>query len=624
MLTRRSFLGALPTLYALARVESHALAANSGGREYHVAKNGNDTNDGSPSGMLRTISAAARRAQPGDAITVHEGVYRERVNPLHGGESDAKRIVYQAAPGERVVITGAEVARDWVRIQGNIWKTTIPNSLFGPFNPYNDLIRGDWFDPKGRQHHTGAVYLNGEWLTEAAKLDDVLNGADGTPLWFGQVEEKNTTLWAQFKGVNPNQQSVEINVRQTVFYPDKPGVDYITVRGFIMRQAATPWAPPTAEQVGVIGTHWSKGWIIENNVISHSICSGIALGKYGDEFDNTSAGTAEGYVKTLERALKSGWSKENIGHHMVRGNTVSHCEQAGIVGSLGAAFSVVTDNTVHDIHVRRLFSGFEMAGIKFHGAIDTEISRNHIHGNCLGLWLDWMAQGARVSSNLFHDNQDGDFMPEVDHGPFLIDNNIFLSQLSLQMVSQGGAFVHNLFCGGMDVVPFDDRMTPFMKAHSTEIAGFHDNPSGDVRFYNNVFAQAGDLSPYNDARLPVWLAGNVFLKGAKPCKHEAAPLLKPEFDPAIQLVEASDGACLEIALDKAWSAEQPRKGVTSELLGMAAIPNLPFENANAEPFRIDTDYSGGKRNFANPFPGPFEMAHEGKLRVRIGSRAGLD
>ena len=46
---------------------------------------------------------------------------------------------------------------------------TLPNSFFGKFNPYSDLIHGDWFDPKGREHHTGAVYLNGEWLTEAAK-----------------------------------------------------------------------------------------------------------------------------------------------------------------------------------------------------------------------------------------------------------------------------------------------------------------------------------------------------------------------------------------------------------------------------------------------------------------------
>jgi hypothetical protein len=28
----------------------------------------------------------------------------------------------------------------------------------------------------------------------------------------------------------------------------------------------------------LVGPHWSKGWIIENNVISHSVCSGISLG----------------------------------------------------------------------------------------------------------------------------------------------------------------------------------------------------------------------------------------------------------------------------------------------------------------------------------------------------------
>ena len=90
---------------------------------------------------------------------------------------------------------------------------------------------------------------------------------------------EHTTIWAQFPGVNPNEQEVEINVRRTVFYPDKPGRNYITVRGFILRNAATPWAPPTAEQIGLVGTHWSKGWIIENNVISLLDVLGRRLGQ---------------------------------------------------------------------------------------------------------------------------------------------------------------------------------------------------------------------------------------------------------------------------------------------------------------------------------------------------------
>src|SRR6266567_3113387 len=275
--------------------------------EFHVSVRGADANNGSARQPFRTIAAAARIAQPGDVITVHAGVYRERVNPPRGGKSHSKRIVYQAARGEKVEIKGSEIITNWVREQDDLWKVIIPNSFFGEFNPYHDRIHGDWFFPrKGRVDHTGAVYLKGEWLTEAATLEEVVGsqksevgGQNSGALWFGQVEKENTTLWAQFPGVDPNSEQVEINVRQTVFFPEQTGINYLTVRGFILRDAATPWAPPTAKQMGLIGTYWSKGWIIENNVISHSVCSGIALGKYGDQWDNL-APTAEAYIQTIE------------------------------------------------------------------------------------------------------------------------------------------------------------------------------------------------------------------------------------------------------------------------------------------------------------------------------------
>jgi alpha-N-arabinofuranosidase len=593
-----------------------ALAIFAGATEIHVATNGNDSNSGTQAAPLRTIQRAADLAQPGDVITVHEGVYRERISPPRGGESETKRITYQAAPGAKVEIKGSEEIKSWVKVQGDIWKVTIDNAFFKGFNPYSDLIHGDWFEPKGREHHTGAVYLNGEWLAEAANLDEVLGPLGITPLWFGQVDDDNTTIWAQFKGLDPNGQQVEINVRRTVFYPEKTGIDYLTVRGFIMRHAATPWAPPTAEQIGLIGTHWSKGWIIDNNVISHSVCSGIALGKYGDAFDNTSRDTAEGYVKTIERALKNGWNKETIGHHVVRNNVVSNCEQAGIVGSLGAVFSTISGNVIHDIHVRQLFTGAEMAGIKLHAAIDVEIGRNHIFRTTRGLWLDWMAQGARVTSNLFHENQSEDLFVEVDHGPFLVDNNIFLSPTTLLSLSQGGAYVHNLVAGAVRVIPYDSRQTPFQKAHSTEVAGMHDNPFGDDRYYNNLFIERADLSQYDAAPMPVGMEGNVFLNGATPSKREKEPLVELEFDPAIKLVEKADGFSLEIVFDKAW-IEQSRKLVTTERLGKAAIPNLPYERPDGTPIRITSDYFGRSRDERNPSPGPFENPGKGPLSLRV-------
>ena len=586
-------------------------------REYHVSVKGNDTNKGTGQAPFQTISRAAEAAQPGDFITVHEGTYRERINPPRGGMSDEKRIIYQANPGDKVVIKGSEVIKGWQKVQNDTWKAVIPNSFFGDFNPYSDLINGDWFNPKGREHHTGAVYLNGHWLTEAAKQDDVLKPISNTPLWFGQVDNTNTTIWAQFSNVNPNEAEVEINVRRAVFYPDKTGVNFITVRGFTMMHAATPWAPPTAEQVGLIGTHWSKGWIIENNDIRYSTCVGITLGKHGDQWDNTSANTAEGYIKTIERALEKGWSRENIGHHVVRNNHISHCEQAGIVGSMGAVFSSITGNVIHDIHIRQLFTGAEMAGIKIHAAIDTEIRRNHIYRTCRGIWLDWMAQGTRVTRNLLHDNNTcEDLFVEVNHGPFLIDNNIFLSSRSLFDMSQGGAYVHNLFAGSIGLRPELSRETPFHPPHSTKVAGLRNIEGGDDRFYNNMIIQPGGLDGYDKATLPVQIGGNVYYKGAKPCEKETNCLVKAEFDPNIQLVEEGDSVFLHITLDDSYRAlDNPL--VTTSLLGLAKIPNAAYENPDGTPLKIDTDYLGKKRDETKPSAGPFENPGEEKLKLKV-------
>jgi hypothetical protein len=81
--------------------------------EFHVATTGADQNTGSAQRPFRTIRRAAELAQAGDVITVHGGVYRERVSPPRGGTSARKLIVYQAAPGERVEIKGSEVVTNW-------------------------------------------------------------------------------------------------------------------------------------------------------------------------------------------------------------------------------------------------------------------------------------------------------------------------------------------------------------------------------------------------------------------------------------------------------------------------------------------------------------------------------
>lgn len=605
---------------------------------YHVSVNGKKKATGFLNDPFRTISEAASIAQPGDTISVHEGTYRERVNPLNGGSDDLHRIVYQAAPGEKAIIKGSEVVNGWEKLEGSVWKVVLPNTLFRDYNPYSDLLTGDWLNKKGIEHHTGEVFLNGKSLFEKSLLKDVMESKPypdardkeaSTYTWYSEVDEVNTTIWANFQQFNPNEELVEINVRESCFYPDKPGVNYITVRGFIMDQAATQWAAPTAEQVGLIGTHWSKGWIIEDNFISNSKSVGITLGKDRSTgqnvwMNNPIKDGATHYNEVIFRALEIGWSKEKIGSHIVRNNVIYDCGQAGIVGSLGGVFSKIYNNHIYDIWTKRIFSGAEMAGIKIHASIDMLIKNNRIHNTGRGIWIDWMAQGTRITGNLLYDNTTDDLFSEVNHGPYLVDNNLFLSELSLREWSEGGAFVHNLFAGKIEIRKVLGRFTPYHYAHSTWVAGLRNIYLGDNRFYNNIFVKKGNgteeiredraefygLHGYRIAGFENFSGGNVYYNGAKPGSKEINSIEKPERKPSFEIEEKGENVYLKMELDLA--ADEVNTGlVTTAKLGATLVSETIYEYPDGSPYTIDTDFQGNKRNKNKPFPGPIEKIEKG-------------
>jgi len=111
--------------------------------------------------------------------------------------------------------------------------------------------------------------------------------------------------------------------------------------------------------------------------------------------------------------------------------------------------------------------------------------------------------------------------------------------------------------------------------------------------------------------------GNVFLKGAKPSKFDKDPIVRPDFDPAIKIVEESGSFYLELNLDTVWNGGPTRQLVTSKLLGRTAISNLPYEQRDGEPITINTDYFGHRRNESNPTPGPFENPRPGDLKLKV-------
>lgn len=480
--------------------------------------------DGSQARPFKHINDAAKIARPGDEVLVAPGIYREYVDPVNAGTEEAP-ITYRSTEPLGAVITGAEEIKSWLPYEGSVWMARIPNSLFGNYNPYTTYVYGDWYFA-GRSKHTGCVYLNGKALYEADSLEACLKGEvyecswepeASVYKWYAQQEGNETVLYANFQGADPNRENVEINVRRECFMPSKTGVNYITVSGFTVTQAATTWAPPAAYQDGLIGPHWSKGWIIEDCDISNSKCAGISLGKYYDP-DNDHYFTTK-HVKSptqmerdaVCRGQYHGWLKEKVGSHIVRRCNIHHCEQGGIIGRMGGVFSLIEDNHIHHINNMMELGGAEIAGIKMHAAIDVVYRRNYIHHCTMGIWCDWEAQGTRITQNLFHDNQrpafakqlkggmmSQDLFVEVGHGPTLIDNNILLSEASLRMATEGVAMVHNLICGALTCVGggTGPRYTPYHIPHRTEVMGFMTILHGDDRFYNNIFVQKWPAAPF--------------------------------------------------------------------------------------------------------------------------------
>lgn len=485
----------------------------------YVNANAGYDGNGTAQMPFRHINDAAKIARPGDEVLVAPGIYREYVDPVYAGTEEA-RITYRSTEPLKAVITGAERIKTWELYEGNVWVCRVKNSVFGNYNPYTTFVYGDWYFAKADKH-TGCVYLNDKALYETSSLLDCIKGEvyecswvpeDSVYKWYTEQDEEKdeTVIYANFQGKNPNEENVEINVRRECFMPSKTGRNYITVSGFNINKAATTWAPPAAFQDGMIGPHWSKGWIIEDCDISNSKCAGISVGKYLDPA-NDHYFTYK-YVKSptqmerdaVCRGQYHGWLKENIGGHIIRRNNIHHCEQGGIIGRMGGVFSLIEDNHIHHINNMMEQGGAEIAGIKMHAAIDVTMRRNHIHHCTMGIWCDWEAQGTHLSQNLLHDNQrpafakvlkggmmSQDIFVEVSHGPTLIDHNIMLSEASLRFATQGVAMIHNLICGALTCVGEGTgwRYTPYHIPHRTEVMGFMTFLHGDDRFYNNIFVQ---------------------------------------------------------------------------------------------------------------------------------------
>jgi len=176
-------------------------------------------------------------------------------------------------------------------------------------------------------------------------------------------------------------------------------------------------------------------------------------------------------------------------HHIVRNNTIHDCEQTASAAVSGPV-QPNHGNHIYNIWAQRLFSGAEMAGIKIHASIDLLIQGNRLHHTGRSLWMDWMAQGTRITGTLLR-QRPGRPVRGSDHGPFLVDNNSSFPDQPAGHVPRRRLRAQ-LMTGRIVSRPEPNRVTPYHPAHSTAVAGLVDIKGGDNRFYNNLLVGKGE------------------------------------------------------------------------------------------------------------------------------------
>jgi hypothetical protein len=405
--------------------------------QHHPAAD--DGNPGTPEQPLQTISAAVARVQPGDTVLVKAGVYREQVTLSTSGTAKAP-ITLQAAPGETVVVNGADLLSGWERVpapeQRPIWRKT----PWAGWADYGTAMRGRGQGPQ--------LILDHHLLTQTASLDDLFPGsyyfdpADGGALYlwiFPPLGARQTAAGAQWwdNPVNlasddPNDHQVEASVRpmNIACYARQ----YLTIRGFIAR-----YTTAYAQQAGIeIGCYYT---------------------------DNGDVHDVQADITQLSRFITIEDCVVEYGH--VRGLTMNgehivarrcYLRFNGAMGASGhMSHSLMEECVLEGNSTMGHSHGWEAGGVKFLKTVFSTVRRcQFIHNDGPGLWFDWGNSDNLIEQNFCSFNSGCGIMMEVsphfastDVGAHPIMNMLPATWLGLgRHYPAGPNIIRNNICAG--------------------------------------------------------------------------------------------------------------------------------------------------------------------------------
>ena len=571
--------------------------ANLFSKTYYVSSNkGNDRNIGTLQQPFKTIQKAADLLTACDTFYIREGTYRELLQPVNTGISENKRIVYKAYPGENPILTGSERIDSWTSHEVNLYKAVINNSFFGSYNPFSI----NFYDPNGwlwygTELHLGTVYIKGEAYIEKRSRAEV---SANPKSFYVEVNNVTTTIWINYSGsANPNIDLTEISVRPNVIKPKYRGkCNFITINGLTIHHGSTNWSSNEGVFSGLIDINAGGWWTIRNCHISDGRTCGVQAGM-------------------------------SQGHHVIINNLIERFGQCGLVGNNGGWFaSLVEGNIFQDINVRDEFGGAETAAFKAHNVVDLTIKNNifrrinvYRNGWAFAIWIDWRNQGNRITGNVFSDLKNTAAIEiECDHGPTLIDNNIFAlssdSAIAVKHNSSNVIVAHNLFINAINGHYSTNNYQKWYKPHTRTIE------SGDTisiindKSYNNIFIGGNNNMPLRTSYACDY---NVYLQGAAKCSWgDTNSHSNPDYVANVTVENSDSSTTVFFSADKETvSMKCPL--ISNSFIGPCDPTGQSIEKNDGSPVLIDKDIRGFPRNMANPNVGPMENLTSGMNSLTI-------
>lgn len=360
-------LGALQTVVPSSQAE---------GRTYVVAQlhpAASDDNPGTPDRPFQTISRAAKAVQPGDAVLIEDGIYRETV-VIEASGTKEQHIVFQAAPMAQVTVTGADLIPDWKREEGegHIYSTAWPHVFIG-WSPHRTHPDNDYHRMIGRAEQ---ILVDNYPLLQVPSRQELTRGT-----FYVDEPGQRLYIWDRTnQDLTQARQIVQASGRPVLWHC-KGG--YVQTRGLRFQYAANQ------AQSGAVLIQGPSN-VLEDCVIERMNACGASFSGAG---------------LVVRRCV----FREN--------------GQMGF--SANAADLLITECVCEDNNIKNFDRGWEAGGNKLvlcsNAIIEKSVfRRNRGHG----LWFDIGNENCTVRYCLIADNEDAGIFYEISYGLHAHDNVI--------------------------------------------------------------------------------------------------------------------------------------------------------------------------------------------------------